>query len=50
MDALYDWVLELWGYFGVFIGSVVAATVLGITGFVLFAIPATFFGLWKEGK
>lgn len=49
-DTLIGFVLDAYGYFGMFVGAILCASVAAFLGLGLYSIAATFLGFWKGGK
>lgn len=50
VDSLIGVVLDFYGYFGMFVGVILAACVAAFLGFGLYGIAATLLGFWTRGK
>jgi hypothetical protein len=50
VDTATVFVLDLAGYFGMFVALVLAGCVAAFLGCGLYAIAATVLGFWKRGK
>jgi hypothetical protein len=50
LDYYIALVLDLAGYFGIFVAAIMAACVVAFLGCGLWSIVATVLGFWKGGK